>query len=40
MKRVLFLMVAFAFVGTAAMAQFEQKGYKKEPGRVGQKNKG
>ena len=29
MKKVLFLMVAFAFVGTAAMAQLEQKDYKK-----------
>ena len=29
MKRVFFLMVAFAFVGTAAMAQLEQKDYKK-----------
>lgn len=29
MKRVLFLMVAFVFVGTAAMAQLEQKDYKK-----------
>jgi len=29
MKKVFFLMVAFAFVGTAAMAQLEQKDYKK-----------
>jgi len=29
MKKVLFLMVAFAFVGTAAMGQLEQKDYKK-----------
>ena len=29
MKKVLFMMVAFAFVGTAAMAQLEQKDYKK-----------
>jgi hypothetical protein len=29
MKRVFFLMVAFAFVGTAAIAQLEQKDYKK-----------
>ena len=29
MKKVLFLMVAFAFVGTAAMAQLDQKDYKK-----------
>ena len=29
MKKVLFLMVAFAFVGTAAIAQLEQKDYKK-----------
>ena len=29
MKKVFFLIVAFAFVGTAAMAQLEQKDYKK-----------
>lgn len=29
MKKVLFLMMAFAFVSTAAMAQLEQKDYKK-----------
>ncbi|HEX6169389.1 MAG TPA: hypothetical protein VFZ33_06820 [Chitinophagaceae bacterium] len=29
MKKVFFLLVAFAFVGTAAMAQLEQKDYKK-----------
>jgi len=29
MKKVFFLMVAFAFVGTAAIAQLEQKDYKK-----------
>ena len=29
MKKAFFLMVAFAFVGTAAMAQLEQKDYKK-----------
>jgi hypothetical protein len=29
MKKVFFMMVAFAFVGTAAMAQLEQKDYKK-----------
>ena len=29
MKKVLFMLVAFAFVGTAAMAQLEQKDYKK-----------
>ena len=29
MKKVMFLMVAFALVGTAAMAQLEQKDYKK-----------
>lgn len=29
MKKVIFLMMAFAFVGTAAMAQLEQKDYKK-----------
>ena len=29
MKKLFFLMVAFAFVGTAAMAQLEQKDYKK-----------
>jgi Spy/CpxP family protein refolding chaperone len=29
MKKLLFLMVAFVFVGTAAMAQLEQKDYKK-----------
>ena len=29
MKKVFFLMVAFAFAGTAAMAQLEQKDYKK-----------
>ena len=29
MKKVLFLVVAFAFVGNAAMAQLEQKDYKK-----------
>ena len=30
MKKTLLLMMAFAFVGTAAMAQLEQKDYKKE----------
>ena len=30
MKKTLLLMLAFAFVGTAAMAQMEQKDYKKE----------
>ena len=30
MKKTLLLMLAFAFVGTAAMAQLEQKDYKKE----------
>ena len=29
MKKIFFLIVAFAFVGTAAMAQLEQKDYKK-----------
>jgi hypothetical protein len=29
MKKLFFLMVAFVFVGTAAMAQLEQKDYKK-----------
>jgi hypothetical protein len=29
MKKVFFLMMAFAFVSTAAMAQLEQKDYKK-----------
>ena len=29
MKKVFFLIVAFAFMGTAAMAQLEQKDYKK-----------
>ena len=29
MKKVFFLIIAFAFVGTAAMAQLEQKDYKK-----------
>ena len=29
MKKVMFLMVAFSLVGTAAMAQLEQKDYKK-----------
>lgn len=29
MKKVFFLLVAFVFVGTAAMAQLEQKDYKK-----------
>ena len=29
MKKVMFLMIAFALVGTAAMAQLEQKDYKK-----------
>jgi Spy/CpxP family protein refolding chaperone len=30
MKKTLLLMMAFAFMGTAAMAQLEQKDYKKE----------
>ena len=30
MKKTILLMMAFAFVGTAAMAQLEQKDYKKE----------
>jgi hypothetical protein len=40
MKKVFFLIVAFAFVGTAAMAQLEQKDYKKSQEEVGQKSKG
>ncbi len=39
MKRVLFLMVAVAFVSTAAMAQLEQKDYKKNQEEWGKKIK-
>ena len=39
MKKALLLMMAFAFVGTAAMAQLEQKDYKKEKAEWDQKIK-
>jgi hypothetical protein len=39
MKKTLLLMMAFAFVGTAAMAQLEQKDYKKEKAEWDQKIK-
>jgi hypothetical protein len=39
MKKTLLLMMAFAFVGTAAMAQLEQKDYKKEKAEWDQKVK-